>query len=65
MPLGFNILKWERIMDIVTKWRIRSYVKRIPQALVDLSAGLIGGIIGFVLVVLIVVGAGFIYNRWN
>ena len=52
-------------MDVVTKWRIRSFAKRIPQKLTDIFAGSIGGIIGVGLVVLIVIGAGFIYNRWN
>jgi hypothetical protein len=65
MPPDLNVLNWEMIMDAVRKWRIRRVIKRIPQALTDMSAGLIGGIIGFVLVVLVVVGAGFIYNRWN
>lgn len=63
-PGSYNI-KRENTVDFVTKWRIRNYAKRIPQALTDMSAGLIGGIIGFLLVVLVVVGAGFIYNRWN
>ena len=65
MPPDLNVLNWEMIMDVVRKWRIRRFIKRIPQALTDMFAGLIGGIIGFVLVVLVVVGAGFIYNRWN
>ena len=52
-------------MNIVTKWRIERFCKKIPQLLKDLLAGLTGGIIGFLVVILMVLGGIYLYDRFN
>ena len=52
-------------MNSVTKWRIKSFCKKIPQLLMALLAGFTGGIIGFLVVVLTVLGGIYLYDKFK
>jgi len=49
-------------MDIVTKWRIKRLIKKIPYRFMDVPAVLIGCIFSLVILSLFFIGSVYVYH---